>query len=81
MKIGRLQINFRKMPQPVGAKAGQPATFLLAVKKHADCPAHKVAYSHSPQAGDAATAVKKVPLEDTLQVAEDIEAFIGVAEL
>jgi len=76
MKFGRLDISFRRTPKPVGDKSGQPKTFLLAVRKYKDSAAHKVAYSHSPQSGDTSIFVKKVPMEDSLQVAEDIERFI-----
>ncbi len=77
MKFGPINISLRrKAPQPAGAKAGQPETFLLAVRKYADEQGHKVAYSHSPRSGDASIPVKKIPCDDALQVAEDIEEFI-----
>ena len=69
--------RFRKAKKPLIATSKQPENFYLAAKKYKDRPGCYVRYRHRKQPGGLPVYVQAIPLIDTLEVAKNIESFIG----
>ncbi len=69
--------SWRKPKKPMTATVGQPENFFLAIERWKDRADFTVMYKHKKSAGDLAIHVETIPMADTLEVADKLEAFIG----
>ena len=70
--------RFKKKPLDAVVVTGkQPENFYMAVLKYKDRPGYSVRYSQKKQPGELAKHIDDIPISDTLEVAKNIEDFIG----